>query len=313
MTLRKALAGLAEEGVISLGGRGRFHDILIAPTSSSLPGGRVVRVLTPFELFSWASTDHLILNGLTERLTNSGLQVQIEHRPGVHTHFNPGALKSLNSLPDTAAWVLLHASEQIQRWFVESGRPTVNVGKPAEGLFLAAAYPDTVASGRHAAGSFFRLGHREMVVLRANVTSAGDHLCSGAFVQEATKLGARARIATHDGSPESVSRCLLDLISSRPRPTAFFAGANEVAISTLCHLQAAGIQVPAEASLISAWDDFHLRMAYPQVSRYHIDGLRLGQKVAGLVIDMVHRKHRDGEQLALIPEFISAGSTGPLR
>ena len=313
MTLRQALAGLAEEGVIRLGGRGKFHEILITPTSSVLPSGCVVRVLTPFELFTWASTDHLILNGFTERLAACGLQVRIEHRPDVHTLFNAGALEALDSFPDTAAWVLLHPSEQIQRWFAGRGRPTVNVGKPAEGVSLAAVYPDTVASGRHAAGAFFRLGHREMVVLRANLTSAGDRLCSEAFVQEATKLGAKARIVTHNSCPDSVSRCLFDLIASRPRPTAFFAGANEVAISTLCHLQAAGIQVPAQASLISAWDDFQLEMAYPQISRYHIDGFRLGQKVAGLVIDMVQRKHRDREQLALVPEFISTGSIGPLR
>ncbi|MEX1048910.1 MAG: substrate-binding domain-containing protein [Akkermansiaceae bacterium] len=313
MTLRKALEGLREEGLIQLGGRGKFHRILVLPTPGPVTTGRIVRLLTSFHQVSWASTDHLLLEGITERLSKSGLEVQIEHRPGVFSHFNATALESLYSLPNTAAWVLFHASEEIQRWFAAKGMPVVNVGVLPDDLPLACVYNDSAASGRHAANTFYGLGHRQMVFLRANLTSAGDRLCAEVFVEEALKLGAKARIVKHDGSPESVSRCMLDLISSRPRPTAFFTGANEVALSALCHLLSAGIRVPADASLISAWDDFQLSMTYPPIARYRSDGFRLGRKVAALVEELAQGKRQGGGHFAMVPEFVKTGSIGPLR
>jgi DNA-binding FadR family transcriptional regulator len=83
MTLRKALAQLASERWIELGGRGRFHRICRRPRKAAAAVGRTVRLLTPFSFAELSSSFHAIIKVITDRLAKNGYRLEIECHPGV--------------------------------------------------------------------------------------------------------------------------------------------------------------------------------------------------------------------------------------
>ncbi len=311
MTLRKALAQLALERVIELGGRGCRHRIR-RKVKRQLPAtARTIRLLTPFGMQRSGSINSVIINSFHDRVAALGFRLEIEHHPGIFERYQPAKLARLDALPDTAAWVLFYSNEQIQQWFVSRGRPTVLAGRAMEEIPLTTVFPDTEASGRHAAGLFYARGYREMVYLRAELTSLGDRLGSEAFVAEARRLGARARILTYGEHGPLVAKMMWDLIASRPRPTAYVVGASEVAITVLCHLLSAGIRVPADAGLIAMWDEHHHDLTFPTIARYRIDAGLYGRRMADAVLDVIHHGNVVVRRVPLIPEFVAGGSVGP--
>lgn len=314
ITMRNALSELAAEGGVRLGGRGRHHTIITPPARAAHVPGRVFRMLTDISYGAWSSTDHLILKGITERLACANYRVEIEHLPSVYANWNTqttASLARLDALPETAGWFLFHATPDIQRWFLLAGRPVVNIGKPPRDIALPATYPDAEAIGRHAAGQFHRLGHRNMVFICSEPAPHGTRTCGDAFVAQAQKLGSQAGIVTNSGTAESIHACLHRLLTARRRPTAFFTAADEIAIATLCHLLTAGLRVPRDASLLCAWDDFHLSMTHPPIARYHTDGVQLGRKAAKLALDMVQGRRTQPTYLATLPTLITTESLGP--
>jgi LacI family transcriptional regulator len=310
MTLRKALAQLAVERWITLGGRGRFHGIYRKPLKREIATARTIRVLTPFSSAGVGSIDHVLFETLSERVTKTGFRLEIEHHPQLFKSFQASKLARLDALPDTAAWVLFYATEPIQRWFASRRRPTVVAGRVHDSLPLSNIYPDTLAAARHAAGLLCSRGHGDLVYLIANLTSLGDRLASEVFVAEAQRLGARARVVNYDAGDPSVGKAMMDMLASRPRPTGYVTGASEVAITVLCHLQSAGVRVPANASVIALWDDFILDCTYPVIARYHTDGRAFGRHIGRTLLDLIRHGTGKVRSIPIIPEFVAGGSVG---
>ncbi len=313
MTLRKALAQLAAEHWIDLGGRGTFHRVRRRRPKQAVSTARTIRVLTPFSSAGMGSIDHELLEVLSEQVTRAGYLLQIEHQAKLFASFQAEKLARLDAMPDTAAWILLFATEPIQRWFSNCGRPTVVAGRVHDALPLSCIYPDSAAAARHAAGLLCSRGHRELVYLIANLTSLSDRLASEVFVEEARRLGGRAQIITYNADDPSVGRAMMGLIQSKPRPTGYVIGASEVAITVLCHLQAAGLRVPADASVIALWDDFILSCTYPVIARYHTDGKQLGRRIGKVLLDLMRHGPGKVSSIPIIPKYIAGGSVGPIQ
>lgn len=311
MTLRKALAQLAAEEWIALGGRGSPHRVLRRPRKKkkpALPAARTIRVLTPFSFAGWNTTAYELLEALSERISTAGYRIEIEHHRGIFEKFQASGLARLDAKPDTAAWILFYATAPIQRWFATCGRPTIVVGRVYDELSLSCIYPDTAAAARHAAGRLYSCGHREMVYLIENLTSLGDRMASEVFVTEVRRLGAQARIVGYNGDPPSVRKAVLDLMATRPRPTAFFSGSPGIAITVLCNLLSAGIRVPAEAAVITLWDDVNLDVTAPTIARYRTDGKVMGRKLERALMDLVRHGPGKVRVMPMVPEFIAGES-----
>lgn len=311
-TLRKALVQLATDRWIELGGRGRLHRIPRRLRKKELSTARTVRVLTPFGLRQGSSTENLIFEELAARLSPAGYRLEIEHHPGVFRNYQSAKLAHLDALPDTAAWLLMYTTESIQRWFVESGKPTLLLGRAYDGLALSSIYPDSAAAAHHAAGLLFSRGHRELVYLIANLTSIGDRIASEVFMAEARKLGARARIVSYEAGSEPVAKMMRDLIACRPRPTGYVVAASETAITVLCHLQSAGIRVPSAASVIAMWDDALLDSTFPTMARYRTNGKAYGRKAAEILLDLIRNGAGSVWTQSIVPEYVAGGSVGPI-
>lgn len=310
MTLRKALAQLAEDKWITLGGRGCPHRIVrkTRQKQKTIPNARTIRVLTPYSYSGWDTTHYVLFETLSERVSAAGYRMEIEHHRSIYENFQEAKLARLKALPDTAAWLLFYTTAAIQRWFAAAKIPALVAGKTHDELPLSCIYPDASATARHAAGRLYAAGYREMVYLIENLTSLGDRQASEVFVDEVRRLGGKARIVSYDNDPSIIRKTLLDLIASRPRPTAYASGSPGIAITVLCHLQAAGIRVPAEAGIIALWEDEALDLTYPAITRYRTDGELMGRKIERTLMELI--RHGPGEirVIPILPEFVPGGS-----
>jgi hypothetical protein len=308
-TLRAALARLIRERWLVAGGRGRHHRIRRKPATRVVSTGRIVRALSPYSLAGMGAINHVLLDHLAERIGGEGYRLEFESHPGLFQRHQPSKLRSLDSLPDTAAWLLFYSTEPVQRWFAAGGRPCIVMGRLHPGMQLPCIYPDTEAAMRHAAGLFCARGHRELAYL-TDLTSLGDRLGAEAFVAAAQRLGARARIVAHLSETADVRRTLSDLLAQRPRPNGFVVGASENSITALCHFLNAGLRVPTDAALIAAWDDPHLRCTVPTIACYQIDGAKFGRKAATLLLDLLKHGPGKSQSVRVMPEFIPGESLG---
>ncbi|MEY3897748.1 MAG: hypothetical protein RLZZ214_3269 [Verrucomicrobiota bacterium] len=311
VTLRRAFQQLFRDDWLAPGGRGHHHRILKpAAAQSRTTRKSIVRVLVPYSLAKLGEIQNTALEALAEKISTAGYRLVFEYQPRLFQNHQPEVLERLTTQPDTAAWLLIYSTEAIQRWFAASGPPCVVLGRLHADLALPCIYPDTAAAARHAAGLLQERGHRELVYLRDESTSLGDRLASEAFVEESRRMGVRARVVVHGKDRTSVSREFKGILSSRPRPTAFISACPETCVTMLCHLLAAGIRFPSQMGLISLWDDFLLDHTEPPVSRYRVDGGRMGKKIGAMLMDVIRHGPRKTRKICIVPDFVSGGTLG---
>lgn len=307
-TLRKALAQLVSEGCLQACGRGRRHRITGQRQSPAPPRGGIVRVLLPY---AWKDMGTIIasrIESFCERMGASGYRVEIEARPHLFRRHQPAELRRLDSLPDTAGWVLFYAPEPMQRWFAQNGRPCLVMGRTFDNVRLSRFLIDAEVTARHAAGRFFARGHREMAYLIADFTSLNDRLASRVFVEEAKRLGARARVLTHAPDPDDIRRTLDRVLATAPHPTAFYCGCPEHCLTILCHLLGRGLRVPQDAAIIAGCDDLCLRFAVPRIAHYQVDGRKAGRAAASVMLDVLAHGNTKPHNAELLPEFVPGGT-----
>ncbi|RYD69349.1 MAG: GntR family transcriptional regulator [Verrucomicrobiaceae bacterium] len=313
VTLRRALAQLFMEKWIETGGKGRHHRILRVTPKPQAPPSRTIRILIPFPSVRLGSTEHDILTSVSERMEGAGLRTELESLPRVFENFRARTLADLDAKPDTAAWILFYSTKEIQQWFATCGRPTVVAGRVYNNLPLSSIYPDSEAAARHVAGLLHARGHDDVIYLIANLTSLNDRLGADTFIAEARRLGMRARTVHYEADNESLGKVLKNAIASKPRPTGYVIGASERSITVLCHLLAAGIRVPAEANVVSLWDDYSLSCTHPTIARYRTDGRILGKHIGKTLLDQLRHGTGKIKTIPVMPEFLAGGTLGTLR
>lgn len=308
VTLRRALAKLLAEGWIEAGGHGRHHRIAAEiPIAVAESDARTVRVLCPFSFWEIGGMMHSILHSLANRLSASGLRLEYEQRPRLFKKHSPLELERLTRRADTAAWVLMYATEPMQRWFAVSGVPCVVDGRLHEGLHLASLAVDNEAVARQAAAQLCRRGHREIVHLIDEFTSLADRLGAEAFRDEVLRLGGRVRMIEHDPEPPAVKRAVNSFLSSRPSPTAVYLTNPDVAVTALGQLLAAGVRIPRQFEMIAGWGDPVLQRTVPTISHYGLDGSMFGRRLAEIVLQRVRRNGIREHKEAL--QFWTGGTT----
>lgn len=310
MTLRASLRQLADERWITLGGRGRRHQLCAPPISTPAPVGAIVRILTAYSPFTMGSMHLLIVEHLRETLGRAGHPVELEVHPALFNDNAAASLARLDQLPDTAGWVLFSPNEAIQRWFSERRRPCIVVGRLNEGIELPCIFPDTAASARHAVGLLHARGHREQAYFIRDFTTLGDRRGAAAFVETGKRAGVHVRVVTHSAAPADLRRMLTQTLLAQPRPTGFFTNCAEDALTLLGHLQSAGLSVPRDAAVVAGWADLAFQHVVPTIACYRIDGEKMGRKAARLLLDLLRGDPVRLRNVSLVPEYTPGESLG---
>lgn len=299
VTIRPALQELERLGWIE-NSPGQRRRITRPSRTKSAPsrGGKIVLV-SPLPIQSIEPFVLLGLDLLRELLARRDLLLEIETRPKCFVARPEASLEQLCRDFRPNVWLLWRSTREIQGWFRRRGVRHVVVGTAFEPAASPSVDIDHVATARHAAATFGRMGHTRVAVVVANSTTAGDKASVEGFIGGAREFdggGLQADTIRHDGTAADVFRWVDRIMKHSPRPTGIFSAGGMQTIAIMTRLLQLGIRVPEEVSVISRDDDPALDFVTPAPARYH----RPPIKFARGVFRQIER------QLSVVPDAPSA-------
>lgn len=198
------------------------------------------------------------------------------------------------------------------------GTPVVLLDHPRGGLDLCAVAVDHLLGGRLAAEHLLSLGHRRIAYLGGAVDPRPVAL---------RREGARRALAAAGLDPddalldirmpihpptllEASAGAVAQLLSVAPRPTAIICLNDTAALGVLHGLDAAGVRVPAEMSVVG-YDDlqFAPRLA-PPLTTVRQPKHQLGHTAADLLLDEASPGHAHRE-VRFQPSLVVRATTAP--
>lgn len=312
MTLRGALARLADEGLIR-GGKGRRHLIVHVQTGKSPAiASRNVVVLSPVPLQAVDPRVLFWIDELREALSKEDYKLDFLNPRNCYADRPGHALEELTSRLRPAAWLLLLSTHAMQQWFSTHGLPAVIPGSRYEGVRLPSVDVDYRATCRHAVGRFLTKGHRCLALLNPRSVAAGDVESELGFLEAgaAAGPGVEAIVAQHDGTVAGICTRLDRLLERKQSPTAFLVSRPSHALTALGHLVKRGVRFPKEAALIARDHDSFLEYAVPSIARYQADPLLFAHKLSRVVFEMASGGDARPRDCRIIPQLISGDTLG---
>jgi len=312
-TLRAALKQLRQEGLVQVEPGRRRRILRDSGSSSTRAQSKVVCMLSPLPLHSLRPFDIFLVDNIREHLAEEGyhLELNVSHRYYSKHPFK--ALESLVHQKPIAAYILFLATLQIQRWFLDRGLPVCVAGSSYPEIELPAVDVDHRAVCRHAVGTFFSKGCRQIVLLIDDVHRAGDEESRIGFLEAANKLHGAPRqaiIAEHNGTSAGICARLDLLLNTTTPPDAFLVANSAHVLTVIGHLLRRGIRLPGQVNLISRDDDSFFKYVVPTVARYKFPPALFGRKLSRIVVQLARGTNVPGKNNLLVPQFIKGETMG---
>jgi LacI family transcriptional regulator len=198
------------------------------------------------------------------------------------------------------------------------GTPVILLDHPRERLDLCAVAVDDVLGGQLAAEHLIALGHRRIAYLGGTV-EPGTVTRRRQGIRQALAAARldpdRALLDLRASSPllvETAAAAVAQILAARPRPTAVICVNDTAALGVLHGLDAAGVRVPEDISVVG-YDDlsFAARLA-PPLTTVNQPKYQLGQAAADLLLDEAQPDHTHRE-IHFRPALVIRSSTAPPR
>lgn len=307
MTLRAALARLADEGLIR-GGKGQRHLIAeVKPGQQQTVASRNVVILSPVPLQAVDPRVLFWIDELREALSKEDYKLEFLNQRNCYAEHPEHALEELTTRLRPAAWLLFLSTHTMQKWFSSHGLPAVIPGSRYEEVRLSSVDVDYRATCRHAVGRFLAKGHRCLALVNPRSVAAGDVESELGFREAGAAAGSDVEtiIAQHDGTVTGICNRLDRLLERKHRPTAFLVSRPTHALTALGHLVRRGVRLPKEAVLIARDHDSFLEYVVPSVARYQVDPLLFAHKLSRIVLEMASGGDARPRDYRIIPQLIS--------
>ena len=308
VTLRKALAELAEQGWITPGGRGNRHVInsgshLGAPGAVSTGG---VKCLSQFPEIELAWSTRIIFDEIRQSLLLREHRLELLQRTSLWRGNPAASLSLLTAEPGTAGWILYRASAAIQQWFQKSHLPCVVLGPCHEGVSLPSVEIDCTALGRHVAAEASRLGHHHVAYLAYDPGVASSLTTLEGLRHLCPKNGrpGKVTVISDDETVAGLRKAIAKVMTAPDPPTLIVVTEAVQALSVLGIMREMGLEVPEEVSMVVRDHEPFLDRSIPEFSRYTSDWLRFGRTAAKLLNDMIESGGRKCARRKLLPLFI---------
>ncbi len=307
MTLRAALARLADEGLIRRA-KGKRHSIVVTEPGRSPATSRDVIILSPLPLHSLDPRIIFWIDELREALAKEGYKLEFLQRQIYYSKHPAHALENLVAQLRPAAWLLYLSTREMQGWFSDRGLPAIIPGSRYPEVKLPSVDVDYRATCRHAAGQLLARGHERVALLGPRSAAGGDLESERAFQEATAKVG--GIVVYHDGSVSSVCS-QLDKLRGQPRPiTGFLVSRPAHALTALCHLVRRGVRFPKDAVLIARDHDSFLEHAVPSPARYQVDPVLFAHKLSRLVIEIASGGDTRARDYRVMPSLIPGDTLG---
>lgn len=313
VTLRKALAQLAGQGWLKLGGRGKKHMVCRKSAAAPSSDGGVVRCLSPLTEAEVVWGTRIIFDEIRAGLSKLGRSLLFEKRLTLWRGNPERRLRQLTSEPGTAAWLLYRATPQIQRWFLKNEIPCLVLGPCHDGVALPSVQVDVNALGRHVAAEAARLGHEHIgfLVYDPDVASAVATLNGLRELKTNAGLPITVTVVRDDTTVNGLRAILAALMASPNRPTLLLLAAAPQSLPVMGILHEMGIRVPEDVSVVVRDHEPYLTRSVPELTRYTFDWLKLGRNATRLIASVIESGSGKNTDRCIMPEFIRGATIGP--
>ncbi|HEX2153642.1 MAG TPA: LacI family DNA-binding transcriptional regulator [Acidimicrobiia bacterium] len=189
--------------------------------------------------------------------------------------------------------------------------PVVIAARPLPGSHLPQVIHDDAAGATLAAEHLHELGHRTVVQLRGPLDVANFDRRAEAFSASCRRLG-MTEIPLADTGARPISeegrRLMETLLGGRATvPTAVFAHNDLMALGALAALKAAGLEVPADVSLIGYNDLPAMDLVAPPLTTIRYPSREIGLAAGELVVELLSGTRPPG--VCLEPALVVRAST----
>lgn len=185
----------------------------------------------------------------------------------------------------------------------------------AEGTKLPYIASDNTEGGRLAVRHLHELGHTKIAHVTGPMANVVSRARLDGMRQEQERLGIPARpefIIPGDFSVESGENAARAILAMTDRPTAVFCSADMVAVGLMATLQAAGLRIPQDISVVG-FDDIELaEFTVPALTTIRQDRQRLGRRAAAVLLEQLSLPEAQHRMEPLIPvDLVVRASSGP--
>jgi len=196
----------------------------------------------------------------------------------------------------------------------DAGVPTVLVDRRVHDFAGDSIMLDNVRAGRTAAEHLLELGHRDILCLGgpSGVSTTADRL--EGVVQGYERFAVpfnRPRQVRTDVRPAEVEELVATEVASKHPPDAIFALNGRLTTGAYRALQASGLKLPDDISLVGFDDDPWTRMVTPAVTLISQPVIEMGERAAECLLARAGSASTTATHLMLTPRLEVRGSTAP--
>ncbi|HVX45273.1 MAG TPA: LacI family DNA-binding transcriptional regulator [Mycobacteriales bacterium] len=243
------------------------------------------------------------LPGVQEDLTTHGILLVLHSSPDIATANE--AYRQWRNEKRVDGVIVLNplVRDRRLRHLEELGLPAVVVGDARRISSLSSVRTDDEQAMRLGVAHLMELGHRRI----GRIGIRSDFLHSRGreqlFHSVLRKAGLRADLSTYHALEDPLPGAVLDWLATDDPPTAIIHEDCTTAIEMMLALQARGVRIPADVSLL-CWDDAILaRAVNPQLTVLRRNVFDYGRRVAQQlrsVIETGEHRHLSGSETELV-------------
>ena len=315
ITLRKALAGLARDGLVeNVPGAGNR----VAAGQPREPAHRIITcamlrqvglpMLSPYyaELFEGIQDEASARQYDIVFATASPESLWSDNRPRPSPRI-PGGIRTLGAL------LVGGLTDELARAYRKKGLPVVLVDKPSPGPEFPSILPDNAHGAYLITRHLLDLGHRRLAFLGAPPDPVSSARLAG-FRKALAEAGVAFDAKDHvDAGYTSAlaSTAITRYLARRARalPTAIVAINDEAAIGALQALRAAGLQVPGDVS-VTGFDDIPWALhSVPPLTTMRVPRREMGRVAAQTLMARIESPDSAPIRLVLQTDLIVRAST----
>lgn len=175
---------------------------------------------------------------------------------------------------------------------------------------------DNVKGGFDAVQHLIDFGHRRIGLLCGLLTTTSGSLRYQGYLKALEQNGIPCEqdlIIEGDITYEGGYRCMSQLLTRKPLPSAVFATSDVMALGAKTAIEDAGLQIPGDISLIGFDDIPEVSRSRPRLSTIEQPKYRMGQEAANVLLEQIESKQTaPRKRIIMEHQVIVRESTAPI-
>ena len=158
------------------------------------------------------------------------------------------------------------------------------------------------------------LGHQDIVHISGPPTSFSAKRRAAAYRQIMFDAGLVARpVLVGDWTATSGLACARELLSSGQRPTAVFAGNDQMALGAMHAIHEHGCSIPGDVSVVGFDDADDAASYWPALTTVHQNFDAVGRQATKLLLSLIDGEPNETQKILIPTRLVVRESTGPVR